>query len=282
MTRACRFLGISRQAFYQRQQRDLKTQQLHADVLNCVRTERLYQPRIGTRKLQYLLLTRYAKRIGRDRLFALLGEHRLLVRPRRAYHKTTDSHHRFRCHPNLLKTGPHKVNSTAPEQVWVADITYLPVTHGEAYLSLVTDAWSRKIVGYHVHDDLKASSVSQAYTHALEARITPTETLVHHSDRGIQYCAELYQSLHRKHGVTCSMTDGYDCYQNAMAERVNGIIKNEYLLAKPRDIEEAKQMVRESVEIYNSRRPHLALKYKTPDEVHRAFKSEISVNLFQD
>ncbi|PYB07839.1 IS3 family transposase, partial [Serratia marcescens] len=145
---------------------------------------------------------------------------RLLVMPKRAYHKTTQSHHRFYRHPNLLKAGDNQVIASRPEQVWVADITYLP--------------------------------------------------LVHHSDRGIQYCSQEYQALHQRYGITCSMTDGYDCYQNALAERVNGILKTEYLLGRPEDIVQAKKMVRESVNLYNAQRPHLSLKYKTPDEVHRA------------
>ena len=141
---------------------------------------------------------------------------RLLVAPRRAYHKTTDSHHRFRRHPNLLKAGPQQVRASASEQVWVADITYLP-THGKfVYLSLVTDAYSRKIVGWHVHESLQTEEVAQAMKMALSGRQSSRQ-LVHHSDRGIQYCATYYQALHKRHGVICSMTDGYDCYQNALA-----------------------------------------------------------------
>lgn len=157
-----------------------------------------------------------------------------------------------------------------PEQVWVADITYLPVRTGEAYLSLITDAYSRKIVGYHMHDNLKTAAVAKALQKALKGRRSKQE-LMHHSDRGVQYCSAEYQKLHTKYGVRCSMTDGYDCYQNALAERVNGIFKNEYLISKPDDIEQAKIIVDESIRSYNQRRPHLSLEYKTPDEVHRAF-----------
>lgn len=205
--------------------------------------------------------------IGRDRLFDLLREYRLLVQNKRAYHKTTHSHHRFHRHPNLIKDGykPDK-----PNQLWVADITYLPTKTGEAYLSLVTDAYSRKIVGYHVDDNLRTESVKKAFTKALRQKTT-SDTLIHHSDRGIQYCSAEYQRIHDAHKVKCSMTDGYDCYQNALAERVNGILKNEYLLHKPTNLDEARKMVAELVTIYNHRRPHMALKYKTPDEVHRAF-----------
>ena len=207
--------------------------------------------------------------LGQDQLFNLLKRHRLLVPTKRAYHKTTHSHHRFYRHPNLLKPGEHQVRAIRPEQVWVADITYLPVRTGEAYLSLVTDAYSRKIVGYHVHDNLKTASVAKAFRKALNGRSTQ-QGLIHHSDRGVQYCSAEYQKLHKQHKVRCSMTDGYDCYQNALAERVNGILKNEYLIRKPDDIEQAKIMVEESIRTYNQRRPHLSLEYKTPDEVHRA------------
>jgi transposase InsO family protein len=268
--RACQFLNISTQAYYQQRQRDQHKAMHNQQVLDWVQTERLVQPRLGTRKLQYLMQQQQL-RMGRDRLFDLLRTHRMLVPTKRAYHKTTQSHHRFRCHPNLLKDSENKVQVTGPEQVWVADITYLPTRNGEAYLSLITDAWSRKIVGYHVHDSLRTDDVILAYQRALKQRQNQNQPLVHHSDRGIQYCSALYQALHKRHEVTCSMTDGYDCYQNALAERVNGILKNEYLLIKPASLEQAEKMVEQTVQIYNSRRPHLALKYKTPDEAHRAF-----------
>lgn len=266
-------MKISRQAYYQQCQRFKDTTAYEQLVLQHVLTERATQPRIGTRKLHYLLNREHDLSIGRDHLFQLLKAHHLLIYPRRAYHKTTHSHHRFRCHPNLVKAGERQFTPTAPEQLWVADITYLPVSSGEAYLSLVTDAWSRKIVGFHVHDNLKTDSVIQAYQQALKSRKKRKEVLIHHSDRGLQYCAEQYQTLHRQHQVKCSMTDGYDCYQNALAERVNGIVKNEFLITRPANIKQAAKMVAESIATYNSRRPHLALKYKTPDEVHRAFLS---------
>ena len=232
----------------------------------------MHQPRLGTRKLHYLINSseELGFHVGRDRLFDVLRATRLLVPVKRAYHKTTNSHHRFRCHPNLLKNGSDRVIPTGPDQVWVADITYLPVQQGEAYLSLVTDAYSRKIVGHYVHSDMKTASVLKAYTMALKQRKVPTE-LIHHSDRGSQYCSDLYQQEHKKNAVICSMTDGYDCYQNALAERVNGILKTELLPRKSKDVGQAKILVDEAVMIYNSKRPHLSLKYKTPDAVHRAF-----------
>lgn len=241
-------------------------------MIDFVRSIRCHQPRIGTRKLHYLLHQQAdrALHLGRDQLFHLLRAQRLLVPRRRAYHKTTQSHHRFRRHPNLLKPGPEQVVAQRPNQIWVADITYLPTRCGMSYVSLVTDAYSRKIVGHSVHDSLRSDDVEQALRKALRER-TGRAPLIHHSDRGIQYCCDSYQQLHRQYGIQCSMTDGYDCYQNALAERVNGILKTEFLLVQPRDIEQARQMVDESVQTYNRDRPHLALKYKTPDAVHRAF-----------
>lgn len=241
-------------------------------VVGFVRQVRLRQPRVGTRKLHYLLQGQddVWLKVGRDRLFQILAEHRLLVPPKRAYHKTTHSFHRFYRHPNLLKAGPEQVTPVAPEQVWVADITYLPARSGPLYLSLVTDAYSRKIVGHHVHEGMHAESVAMAFKKALKQRHSSGE-LIHHSDRGVQYCSGLYQSLHERYGVRCSMTDGYDCYQNALAERVNGILKGELLLQSPQDLAQAREMVREAVDIYNVERPHHALKYRTPDAVDRGF-----------
>nr|WP_315595579.1 IS3 family transposase [uncultured Cupriavidus sp.] len=272
VSRACRYIGISRQAYYKRCNSELRQAARDARICALVAEVRLRQPRMGTRKLQHVLRAPLEKadiQVGRDRLFDILRAARLLVKPHRAYHKTTHSHHRFRRHPNLLKDGPQKVVPSAAEQVWVADITYLPTAQQTVYLSLVTDAYSRKIVGYHVHDSLQTEQVSQALKMALRSRRT-RQALIHHSDRGVQYCSTYYQAIHQRHGLTCSMTDGYDCYQNAMAERINGILKGEFLLNRPQDLQQAARMVRESVRIYNQERPHLSLKYKTPDELHRA------------
>jgi transposase InsO family protein len=263
---------MSRQAYYQQLSSTQAKLERNEVVVSLVEQRRLRQPRIGTRKLHYLLSESFAERgikLGRDGLFDLLRDARLLVPTKRAYHKTTDSHHRFRKHPNLLKDGPQQVLATRPEEVWVADITYIPTREKFAYLSLVTDAYSRRIMGYHVHGSLQTEGVGRALKMAIRGRKTRAK-LIHHSDRGIQYCSSYYQQLHEKHEITCSMTDGYDCYQNALAERVNGILKNEFLLQTPKDLREATQMIKESIHIYNHERPHLALKYKTPDAVHQA------------
>ncbi len=265
-------MGLSRQAYYQGQKRHAQRACRAQAVVELVRDRRVRQPRLGTRKLYHLLrepMQQAGIGMGRDALFDVLRNAGMLVPPRRAYHKTTDSHHRFRRHPNLLKAGEHQVCATASEQVWVADITYLPTAEKFVYLSLVTDAYSRKIVGWHVHDKLQTEPVAQALKMALRQRQS-TQHLVHHSDRGIQYCSSYYQAIHQRHGLTCSMTDGYDCYQNALAERVNGILKGELLLQRAADLQQARRMVRESVQIYNNERPHLSLKMQTPDAVHRA------------
>lgn len=265
-------MGISRQAYYQAGQRQLRRQSDARRAVELVSAYRIRQPRIGTRKLHCLIspeLRQAGITMGRDRLFAVLADERMLVPMRRAYHKTTQSHHRFRCHPNLLKSGPEQVRATASEQVWVADITYLPTFEKDVFVSLVTDAYSRKVVGWSVDDNMRTTQVSQALKMALKGRKTQ-QRLIHHSDRGVQYCSDEYQKIHAAHGITCSMTDGYDCYQNALAERINGILKGEFLLNKPRDLKQARQMVAESIAIYNEERPHLSLKMKTPDAVHRA------------
>lgn len=265
-------MGVSRQAYY-KQVSCLRRRAASAQkVVDLVCEKRLRQPRLGTRKLHHVLRGEFKAagiKVGRDGLFDILREARLLVHPKRSYHKTTNSHHRFRRHPNLLKAGEGQVVATGAEQVWVADITYLATRDRFVYVSLITDVYSRKIVGYAVHDSLQTEQVSEALKMALKGRQT-RQRLLHHSDRGIQYCSTYYQEIHERYGLTCSMTDGYDCYQNALAERMNGILKMEYLLQLPMDLREARRMVSESVEIYNEERPHTSLKYKTPNEVHRA------------
>ncbi|MEY4882815.1 MAG: hypothetical protein RIS34_669 [Pseudomonadota bacterium] len=270
-------MGISRQAYYQGLSRQDEVRKCNERVIELVRSKRLRQPRLGTRKLHHLLSDSFEDeglKVGRDVLFGILRQSHMLVALKRAYHKTTDSHHRFRRHPNLLKAGSEQVQPYAAEQVWVVDITYLPTHDGFVYLSLVTDAYSRKIVGYHVHDSLRTEQVSQALKMALKRRQSH-QRLIHHWDRGIQYCSDEYQKIHRTYGLTCSMTDGYDCYQNALAERINGILKNELLLQRPADLAQARRMVEESVVIYNLERPRFSLQLKTPDEVHRASLAEV-------
>jgi putative transposase len=244
-------------------------------VKNLVMEIRRFMPRIGGRKLYSLLKPRLEERgikLGRDGFFDYLREHRLLVQPVKCYTKTTHSKHWMRKHPNRFEGR----QLTSPEQAFVSDITYVETDEGVHYLSLVTDAYSRKIMGYEVSNDMRAESVVKALRLAARQRKT-RQSLIHHSDRGLQYCSAIYQQELKRHGMTPSMTDGYDCYQNALAERVNGILKQEFLLYKCRSLEELKKLVKESVDIYNRMRPHLSLGMKTPDAVHEKATSEWEV-----
>jgi transposase InsO family protein len=261
--------GIARQTYYKRIHSEIARAARYSVVQGMVQQIRLRQPKIGTRKLHHLLHERFPQmglKIGRDALFEALRRAHLLVRPKRCYRKTTNSKHFFYKHPNLVKSRP---KPTKAEQLWVADITYIDTKETTGYLSLITDAYSRRIMGYHLHPSLHTDGVLKALKMALRQRRTKGE-LIHHSDRGIQYCSEAYQKIHRQHRLTCSMTDGYDCYQNALAERINGILKTELLTALPANLEQASTMISQAVNIYNHERPHLALQKQTPDAVHRA------------
>lgn len=259
-------LGISRQAVYQREKRVAQRKAVLEPVKAMVMKLRRFMPRLGTRKLYHLIkpeLCEQGIKLGRDGLFAYLREEGLLVKPTRSYTKTTFSKHWMRKHPNLLQD----VQADRPEKVFVSDITYVESDEGVHYLSLVTDACTRKIMGYEVSREMKTGDVAQALKMAIRSRLTDA-ALIHHSDRGLQYCASEYQTLLATHGITPSMTDGYDCYQNALAERVNGIMKEEFLLYRCKTFEELKRLVEQSVSIYNRLRPHLSLGMKTPEEVH--------------
>lgn len=263
--------GVSRQAFYQQQKRDQTRLVELQQVKDLVVTERRLMPRVGTRKLYYLLGDKFKTagiKMGRDALFSFLKSENLLVRRRKSYTKTTWSKHWLHKHPNLLK----EFSPERPEQVWVSDITYLPTRKGNSYLSLVTDAYSRKIVGYHLSEDMKTENVAKALLMAIKHRKTKLP-LIHHSDRGLQYCAAEYQQLLDKGNITPSMTDGYDCYQNALAERINGILKDEFLI-QTYTPEQLSKVVEQSIKLYNSYRPHLSLKYKTPNFIHEKSLAE--------
>ncbi|WP_289084108.1 IS3 family transposase, partial [uncultured Spongiibacter sp.] len=265
--KSCRLHGISRQAVYQRLSRHRQRQQELEPVREWVLDLRRKMPRLGTRKLYFLLKPRLDEKsikLGRDGLFAYLREHRLLITPKRSYIKTTHSKHWMRKHPNLFKA----MTMTRPEQAYVSDITYVESDEGVHYLSLVTDAYSRKVVGHQLSRDMSAEQVVKALKHAGGSRLS-YRPLIHHSDRGLQYCSAIYQDELRQQAITPSMTDGYDCYQNALAERINGILKQEFLVSRCRSFEELKRVIAESVEIYNTLRPHLSLGLKTPEEVHK-------------
>lgn len=237
-----------------------------------VESVRIRMPRVGTRKLYHLLgrqLSEAGIKIGRDGLFDYLRQEDLLIKPPKSYTQTTLSRHWLRKHPNLL-TG---LQPSRPEEVFVSDITYIKSSQMTHYLSLVTDAYSRKIMGYALSDDMEAETVGKALQMAVERRLT-TLPLIHHSDRGMQYCSGHYQKLLADGQIRPSMTDGYDCYQNALAERVNGILKQEFLIWQCANKKDLQRLVDESISIYNDERPHLSLQMQTPNQVHKKAEEE--------
>lgn len=227
-------------------------------------------PRIGTRKLYYLLQNQLQEfGIGRDKLFRILKANHLLIKPKRSYHITTNSHHRFRKHKNSVDG--LAINN--PEQVWVADITYVGNRKNPMYLALVTDAYSKKIKGYNVSNSLETKGSLNALKMAIKNREYPNQKLIHHSDRGLQYCSNQYQKLINNKKIICSMTESYDPYQNAVAERINGILKQEFLLnTKNIDLKTMKTLVKKSINIYNKDRPHWSNYMLTPDKMHQQNK----------
>jgi putative transposase len=263
----CAVLGMSRQNYYKvRKSRQCKA--LKEDIILAeVRQERQLQSRLGGRKLLCRLagpLAQVGINLGRDRFFGLLRREGLLVKRRRRRAQTTDSRHGFKVYRNRLKgrilTGPH--------QAWVSDITYLRTEEGFMYLSLVTDGWSRMIVGYDSSDSLEARGVMRATRQAL-AQLPAGRHPLHHSDRGSQYCCREQVKLLQRHQITISMTEENHCYENGMAERVNGILKDEYgLEACFKSKVEALAAVREAVRLYNECRPHQNLGYDYPAAAH--------------
>ncbi len=222
-------------------------------------------PRIGFRKLYHILYPSLSQLgVGRDKFLAILRANHLLIRPQRNYRTTTNSHHRFRKHKNLIEGMVFK----HPEQVWVSDITYIGGRDRNCYLALVTDAYSKKIMGYDISDSLATQGSLRALDMAVKQR-KYKGNLIHHSDRGLQYCSDDYQKNLKKKKIIPSMTESYDPYANAIAERVNGILKQEFLLEDYRvDIDTMKLIVKDAVRIYNTKRPHWSCYMKTPEQMH--------------
>lgn len=224
-------------------------------------------PRLGTRKLHYLLKQHKldgVHHIGRDWLFNFLREHGLLVRRRKKYVRTTDSSQWNRKYPNLVQG----LEPTRPEQIWVADITYLVTKEGYHYLHLLTDAYSKKIVGYQLSSDMAASSTLKALETALNNR-KYNLPIIHHSDRGLQYHSAIYTETLNQAGIAISMTQDGNPYDNAVAERVNGILKQEYCLDETIEDEKTlRKMVKQAVVSYNNYRPHFSCSLLTPEQMH--------------
>ena len=259
--------GRSRQAYYQRSKYNYKEEVKEEILLQLVEKQRELMPKVGGRKLLELIQPRLPTElsIGRDSFFDFLRRHGLLVGKRRRRVKTTYSNHWLHKYPNLIK----EFVPLSANQLWVSDITYIDTAVGFVYLNLITDAYSRKIVGWSVGETLEAKYTVEALRMALKQLPKGTEGLIHHSDRGVQYCCNDYvKKLHKNH-VQISMTENGDPRENAIAERVNGIIKDEWLdQIKLKSIEDAVKELKRIVQIYNTCRPHASLDMKTPEFAH--------------
>lgn len=267
----CEKTGMSRQNFYKGRKQRIRREVDAGLIEELVRAERALQPRLGGKKLYYLLkpkLKPAGVRIGRDRFFEVLREKGLLLEPLPKAPRTTNSRHSLPVYTNRLAD----MELTGPNQAWVSDITYIRTEEGFLYLSLITDAWSRKIVGYHAGDTLETQGCLLALEKAVKELVDGLYPL-HHSDRGSQYCSHLYTGRLREYGLEISMTEEMHCYENAKAERVNGILKQEYYLGGSFGTkQQALALIDQAVVLYNTRRPHLSLNYKTPEEAHEKLK----------
>lgn len=269
MSNLCGFFTRTRQAFYKTVQHNLERELLEQKILDEVQRIRVRQPRVGTRKLHRMIKERLQTAgiaVGRDHLFALLRARNLLIRRRRHGKQTTDSRHRLKKYSNLIRD----LDLTRANQLHVSDITYIATQEGFCYLALITDAYSRKIVGYDLSRSLSLEGSYRALQMAL-SKLSGPLNLIHHSDRGLQYCSQAYVALLTKNGIRISMTEEQHVYENAKAERVNGILKHEFLLGEVlASFEVAQKLVAEAIQIYNEERLHLSLNYQTPATVHAA------------
>jgi putative transposase len=268
----CRLFGKTRHAIYEYTWRQNDEGIKEEIILQLVAKIREQLPRLGTRKLLFMLtpeLRSHNVNIGRDALFDLLARHKLLIRQRKRKVITTDSRHWMRKHANLIKN----VELTGPEQIWVSDITFIRMTNQWGYLSLITDAFSRRIMGFGFRSDLSTQGCIEALQMALNNRQYKEEKLIHHSDRGSQYCCKEYVGLLRAEGISISMTENGDPYENALAERMNGIVKNEFNLhVSTTGFDDTYQTIKRSVDAYNLLRPHGSCDYLTPSQTHNQKK----------
>lgn len=263
ITKLCDALGYSKQAYYKAIKNSKRNTDFEKKVVEIVKKIRIRQPKVGARKLKRSLKLEDVI-IGRDKLLDILRKNNLLVKTRRQYTKTTNSNHWYNKYSNLIKERP----ITSPNQVYASDITYIPTLEGFMYLFLITDMYSRKIVGYNLSDSLSSDGAILAIKKAFK-ELPTKEGLIHHSDRGIQYCCNDYINLLKQEKVKISMTEDDHVYENSLAERVNGILKNEFIGFNPLNNKKiTTKLVEQSIDIYNNERLHMSLDYKTPNQVH--------------
>ena len=268
----CGWFGITRQAYYQHLKKAIRTSAEEYLVIKEVQKIRKDHPTMGARKLHYKMtdfLTSHKIKMGRDALFHLLSANNMLVRTRKRRVQTTQSFHWLRKFPNLITDFvPIK-----PNHLWVSDITYWRINSGFVYISFITDAFSHKIVGYNVAKTLASIETIKALKMALSDFMRSPEShfkLLHHSDRGVQYCHHDYVKMLQGKNIGISMTETGDPLDNAVAERVNGIIKNEYLKHKIiKNMSQAKKELEKAVSLYNNDRPHSSISNLCPNDVHQ-------------
>jgi len=264
----CGLVGITRQAFYERSWRLEQTMFDSAIIVELVKRERKIAKRVGAKKLYCILkeeLVRHEIQIGRDKFTDVLRDNDLLVRKKRRRKQTTMSRHRLRKYPNIAKD----LKIDRSEQLWVSDITYLDVETTHCYLILLTDAYSRKVVGHNFGWHMDAAFCVEALQSALSDRLFPQRELMHHSDRGLQYCSKKYVEKLKGSDIKISMTENGDPLENALAERMNGIFKSNFALdEKFSTFEQAQKAVDAAIEYYNSRLPHSSVDMLTPNEAH--------------
>ena len=269
-------LGLSKQAYYQRIASDKIKEKRNNTVIDLVLEIRERMPGTGTRKLLDHLKEKFIVnniKMGRDALFDLLRSRGLFIKRTKRFHITTDSKHFYYKSPNLL----YNLAVTHAEQVFVADITYIKTDSGHAYLALVTDAYSRKIMGWALEDNMRVEMVKNALKMAYQNCIFNHKNIIHHSDRGIQYCCPDHSEFAEGIGFILSTTQKYDPYENAIAERINGILKYEFGLKRTlKSVQIAKAMTKEAIEIYNNERTHWSLDLKTPQSVHLQYDKQIN------
>lgn len=265
----CNILEISRQGYYKSLQKKHKKQLQAEMIIKLVQSQRRKMPFIGGKKLYWLLKSDLNKMnilIGRDKFFDLLAKNSLLIHRKKKYAKTTNSFHRFKVYKNLIK----EIVPSKPGEIYVSDITYIRVEDSFCYLPLVTDLYSRKIVGYDLSDSLNFEGSIRALKMSIEGKGNMSGS-IHHSDRGIQYCSKIYTEILTSHDMQISMSEKGNPYENAVAERVNGILKEEFLLSQTFKTKElASRAVKEAIKTYNENRPHMSIDYMTPNQKYAA------------
>lgn len=264
----CDCFNLKRDAYYKYNRRVKQRELFEKQLLHIVQKRRKSLPREGVRKLMKSLNQDFEKqqlKVGRDTLFKVLREHQMLTLRKKYSARTTNSYHRFYKYNNIIKD----IEINRSNQVWASDITYIRTVKGFCYLALITDMHSRKIVGYDLSDSLELKGCVRALNKAIY-HAKNIKGLIHHSDRGIQYCSNIYTQILKRKKIDISMTEENHCYENALAERVNGILKDEFYLDQTfMNVAHAKRAAKNAINLYNEIRLHLSLDFKTPNMVYK-------------